>query len=222
MTTEMQIEANCRNAQKSTGPTTPKGKAIAKMNALRHGLTAQEILIPGEQREHFEELLERLAEEFEPEGAIETKLVEQIATNFWRLGRARQTEAGIFAHNLYEIDYQMAAAEAKNYEERSFPWSCEAEITGKDYEDIKDRAKNIRKLQYQDLSKLGKTYMKDIENFDALGKLSRYEAGIERSLYRALHELQRVQAARKSGVASPPVAIDVSLDVSPPGQTDGD
>ena len=72
MTTEKQIAANCRNTQKSTGPTTPKGKAIAKMNALRHGLTAQEILIPGEQREQFDELLERLAEEFEPNGAIET------------------------------------------------------------------------------------------------------------------------------------------------------
>ncbi len=117
----------------------------------------------------------------------------------------------------------MAAAEVKNYEERSFPWPFEANITGEErYNDIKDRAKKIRKLQYQDLSKLGKTYMKDIENFDALAKLSRYEAGFERSLYRALHELQRLQAARKSGVASPPVAIDVSVDVSPPGQTDGD
>ncbi len=50
MTTARQIAANCRNAQKSTGPKTPNGKAITKMNALRHGLTAQEILIPGEQR----------------------------------------------------------------------------------------------------------------------------------------------------------------------------
>ena len=220
MTTERQIEANRRNARKSAGPTTLEGKAIAKMNALRHGLTAREILIPGERREQFDELLERLAEEIEPNGAIETKLVEQIATNLWRLRRARQIEAGIFAHNLYEIDYQMAAAE---YEDLNFPRLYGAKIKDqKRYDDIKDRAKKIKKLQYQDLAKLGKTYMNDIKTFDALGKLSRYEAGFERSLYRALHELQRLQAARKSGVASPPVAIDVSVDVSPLGPSDGD
>ncbi len=117
----------------------------------------------------------------------------------------------------------MAAAEAKNYKYLSFPSLYGAKIKEqKRLDDIKDRVKKIKKLQYQDLAKLGKTYMNDIKTFDALAKISRYEAGIERSLYRALHELQRLQAARKSGVASPPVTIDVNLDVSPPGQTDGD
>jgi hypothetical protein len=45
-----------------------------------------------------------------------------------------------------------------------------------------------------------------------LSKLSRYETAIERSLYRALHELQRLQAARRThGNASPPLAIDVEV-----------
>jgi hypothetical protein len=46
----------------------------------------------------------------------------------------------------------------------------------------------------------------------ALSKLSRYETAIERSLYKALHELQRLQAARRThGNAPPPVAIDVDV-----------
>jgi hypothetical protein len=43
-------------------------------------------------------------------------------------------------------------------------------------------------------------------------KLSRYETTIERSLYKALHELQRLQVARRAdGDAPPPVAIDVDV-----------
>jgi len=45
-----------------------------------------------------------------------------------------------------------------------------------------------------------------------LDKLSRYEAGLERSLMRTLHELQRLQAARQGGSA--PLALDVDLAVS--------
>ncbi|MDB5297499.1 MAG: hypothetical protein JWO31_3482, partial [Phycisphaerales bacterium] len=43
-----------------------------------------------------------------------------------------------------------------------------------------------------------------------LAKVQRYEAGLERSLYRALHELQRLQAARHGQVVPPPAAVDVT------------
>jgi hypothetical protein len=43
-----------------------------------------------------------------------------------------------------------------------------------------------------------------------LTKISRYEAHLERCLYRALHELQRLQAARV-GLIAPPLAVDVTL-----------
>ena len=41
MTTQRQIEANRRNAGKSTGPRTAAGKAIASRNATRHAMTAR-------------------------------------------------------------------------------------------------------------------------------------------------------------------------------------
>ena len=56
--------------------------------------------------------------------------------------------------------------------------------------------------------------IRDATGADALSKLSRYECSLERGLYRALHELQRLQAARSGRDVAPPVAIDVS--VSPP------
>ena len=59
---------------------------------------------------------------------------------------------------------------------------------------------------------LGRTFIRDANNANAFSKLSRYEASIERSLYKPLHELQRLQAARltESNVP-PPVALDVDV-----------
>ena len=42
-----QIAANRRNAQKSTGPQTPAGRAVSKMNALKHGILSKEVLVRG-------------------------------------------------------------------------------------------------------------------------------------------------------------------------------
>lgn len=46
---------------------------------------------------------------------------------------------------------------------------------------------------------------------DALAKLARYETGIDRALHRALHELQRLQAARQGQAVPLPVAVDVTV-----------
>jgi hypothetical protein len=55
---------------------------------------------------------------------------------------------------------------------------------------------------------LGKTFS---ESQDSLAKLSRYETSMERSLYKALHELQRLQAARKGQPMPVPVAVDIDV-----------
>ena len=63
-----------------------------------------------------------------------------------------------------------------------------------------------------DASMLGLSFIRDGNGANAYSKLSRYEAAIERSLYKALHELQRLQAARRAdGDVPPPAAIDVDV-----------
>ncbi len=59
---------------------------------------------------------------------------------------------------------------------------------------------------------LGVAFKQDAKYTGAISKLSRYEAAIERSLYRALHELQRVQAAREDGQPPRSIAVDVTVD----------
>jgi hypothetical protein len=61
-------------------------------------------------------------------------------------------------------------------------------------------------------SMLGLSFIRDANGANAFSKLSRYETAIERSLYKALHELQRLQAARHAkGNVSPPLAVDVDV-----------
>jgi hypothetical protein len=56
MATAAQIAANQANAQKSTGPRSVEGKSVSRFNALKHGIDAATIVIPGEDRAVYEAL----------------------------------------------------------------------------------------------------------------------------------------------------------------------
>jgi len=74
----------------------------------------------------------------------------------------------------------------------------------------------MRARQDAETATLGRTFIRDANAANAFSKLSRYETTIERSLYKALHELQRLQAAREAGGSvSPPVAVDVDVSEVP-------
>jgi hypothetical protein len=80
------------------------------------------------------------------------------------------------------------------------------------------RARQFRDEQKSGEATLGRTFTRDAENANAFSKLSRYETTIERGLYRALHELQRLQAVRAAaGSVSPPLAVDVDVSGIPEG-----
>ena len=102
MTSDKQVQANRRNALKSTGPKTPQGKDAVRLNANKHGLRSQEVLLPGDDGEALKELDENLRAELQPVGEMENLLVDGIVAAHWRLRRLRRVEAGIFAWQLYE------------------------------------------------------------------------------------------------------------------------
>jgi hypothetical protein len=96
MATLKQFEANRRNAQKSTGPNTPEGKAAVSMNALRHGLRARTVVLPGENHEEFTQLCDDLEVEWHPQSRTEQFYVEQMAVSQWKLIRMEVTEVNLF------------------------------------------------------------------------------------------------------------------------------
>jgi hypothetical protein len=97
MASPAQLTANIANAQKSTGPTTEKGKHRTRLNAYRHGLTGQICLLTADEHQAFDQHCTGIRESLEPVGALETELAQSIAEDHWRLKRARAIETGIFA-----------------------------------------------------------------------------------------------------------------------------
>src|ERR1700726_47281 len=101
MISERQMDANRRNAAKSHGPMTPEGRAAVRHNALKHGFTAAEIILPTvEEKIDFEQFRFAFEEEYKPVGPTEEVLVEDIAIARWRLNRIRKMEPGFFSLRL--------------------------------------------------------------------------------------------------------------------------
>jgi hypothetical protein len=95
MATESQINANRRNAQKSTGPKTPEGKARSRQNGLQHGLTAQTCMLENEDPEALLELLQELQEKYDPQDTDEDFLLERMAKARFKYNRIMPLEAAI-------------------------------------------------------------------------------------------------------------------------------
>ena len=85
MATMKQIEANRENAKKSSGPRTSEGKERVALNALKHGLLAQRVVLPNEDDSEFATLSLGLEQRLQPAGELEELLVDMIAAGAWRL-----------------------------------------------------------------------------------------------------------------------------------------
>ncbi len=183
MATQSQIDANRRNAQKSTGPNTPEGRAAVRHNALKHGLTAQLLLPSKEEQIELDRLCEAFETEFQPVGPTEESLLENLVAAKWRLGFARKAETGFFMKRAFELIHDESS-------------------------DYRDLPTNSRLAMIVDLDSAGP---------DTLSKLSRYEARLERSFYKALNELRRTQSQRQP--AEPPAAKQTQSEQPPPDPT---
>lgn len=173
MVSDAQQQANIQNS-KLGGVKTVEGKAISKLNPLKHGLLSKEVLLKGEDKQSYSELSQSLIESLQPIGAIEEILADRIVANIWRLRRVLEVER------------------------TTMEWQKVHEIRSMHFDEKQDQIERnaIREMLIND----------DIE------KLQRYETAIERGIYKAMHELQRIQAARLGGNAPLPIAVDVISD----------
>ena len=100
MATDAQIQANRENAKKSTGPRTPEGKARVSKNALKHGLLAQDSVIPGEDPAEFDRHLTTYQDTYLPRNCVEKEIVRQIADSAWRMRRLSRIEATVMTAGI--------------------------------------------------------------------------------------------------------------------------
>jgi hypothetical protein len=93
MASPAQLAANQANAQRSTGPASPEGKARVAQNALRHGLTARHLVIRDDEHEEFAALQDSLAAQLDPQGPLEGLAFQELLHAAWSLQRFRRIEA---------------------------------------------------------------------------------------------------------------------------------
>ena len=96
MTSFRQIEANRRNARKSTGPITEEGKQRSRSNAVRHGLTAETVIGALEDAEDYKAFEAAIIADYDAQSAVERELVLRLGSLLWRLRRATTMETGLF------------------------------------------------------------------------------------------------------------------------------
>jgi len=100
MPTIHQIEANRRNAQKSTGPRTPEGKAVSPMNALKTGIGAESQIIRGEDPDAFKALTAEYYDQYRPATPQERCLVDSLIRSEWLQRRLTRVETRFWERRL--------------------------------------------------------------------------------------------------------------------------
>ena len=192
MATQAQIDANRRNARKSTGPKTLKGKLVVSKNAVKHGMFSTSGLLLGEDNEADKQLYDALFAEFSPESYVEVSLVEAIILTIWRLRRIPRIEAGRHLWNRYAAPH----TELFGHAEQQFR-SKVVEALAREHGPASADLGPV-----EDIERMTDRLVKDAldgcawqtDNSD----LSRYEAKLDRRLRKLLADLSKYQSARKA------------------------
>jgi hypothetical protein len=173
--------SNLKNAQLSTGPRSKLGKFAASRNAITHGLSGNAVLLSSESPSEFQQFLCSIVSSLKPLGGMEVFLVQRIANCAWKLRRVNRVETSAFNNLTDEV--------------RRDPYEL---FTPTGIDGSGTLPMIIEKLE-----------SKSATGF--LSTLGRYEVAIERSMYRALNELQRIQSLRNGIPCAPTDSISIKV-----------
>ncbi len=119
---------NRANAQHSTGPRTEAGKQRSRLNAMRHGLTGQTVVLPEDDLEIYQKRNQEFVTEYKPKSPTEMQLVQVLADTAWRLNRVAVLENSLLSLGIAEHEHSVdtdhpkvltALAMAKTYREQN-------------------------------------------------------------------------------------------------------
>src|SRR5215217_1832757 len=208
MTSFKQIEANRRNARRSTGPVTEQGKLRSRQNAVRHGLTAETVIGALEDAEDYKAFEAAVIGDYEAQSAVERELVLRLASLLWRIRRATTMETGLFeiqARQLLEFRDRRAAQQSSIH--RLFgPTDPDDAAIKSDPEHIAQAAQSGPNSGCCSPD-LAQCFLR-LANLPAypLDRLSRYEAALWRQAGQtmfAMHALQRCRPWERSSRLRP-------------------
>jgi len=177
MTSYRQIEANRRNALKSTGPKTEAGKQVSRCNAVRHGLTAETVIGALEDAEDYKAFEAAITADYDAQSAVERELVLRLASLLWRLRRATTMETGLF---------EIQAEHLRDYRQNRQLLTDSRDVIHV----VLRRADSDRNVKADNTVEFARCFLRlaNLANF-ALDRLSRYEATLWRQVGRILFAL---------------------------------
>ncbi len=199
-----QIEANRRNAAKSTGPQTEDGKQRSRCNAVRHGLTAETVIGALEVAEDYQAFEAAITADYDAQSAVERELVLRLASLLWRLRRATTIETGLFeiqADQLVGLKKQRQIADSSRQVVYAFFGQSSAQIEDdggatSDPERVCKTPPNTLASSSLDVAR-SFVRLANLPNF-ALDRLNRYETALSRQLMQILFALDSLDR-RKPG-----------------------
>ena len=183
MASDRQIAANRQNAQMSSGPRSLAGKTRSSQNAVKHGLTAEHAMLPGEDVKQFNELKDAMFQDLQPTGPFENQLVERATSLIWRLRRVPMFEVVLFKW--------AAHLQAKSFDDTGDDGPDEHPGSPQTIQPISD---------LQDDLKLGRM-IESLLNTDLTSRLGRYETTMQRHLSETVRNLRELQTIR-AGLAN--------------------
>ena len=204
---------------RSTGPKSPRGKRAVRLNGLRHGLLSSDVVLPGEVADCFEELRNAVRAELPVRSSREVPRGPS-SEHYWRLRRLERAEVALFHWHHYTFEVERRSATVGSFVETTYD---PLPMLGGYETVIKDKIAHAQAKADLDRARcerdreevfVGRSFNADAKESDTFGKLARYEAALERTFYKAFHEIQRLQAARNGQPAPLPEAIDVDIRVS--------
>jgi hypothetical protein len=198
MTSYRQIQANRRNALKSTGPRTEAGKQTSRCNAVRHGLTAETVISALEDAEDYKAFEAAITADYDAQSAVERELVLRLASILWRLRRATTMETGLFEIQAEHLrGYRQTRQTSPNSREIIHAAFGRLNmISDESHAGFQNPTSKIHALTTSPMQsdgsaiELARCFLRlaNLPNF-ALDRLSRYEASLSRQVGRILFAL---------------------------------
>jgi hypothetical protein len=212
MSSERQVKANRQNAQLSSGPRGIKGKARVAANALKHGLTAKRTVLPNEDPKEFEAFRSALHDDLDPQSPTEELLVQKFVADAWRIMRSLKLERAVHTReNLLQLAEELKD-EVRSYTNPTYS-PDPTELYASDY---KRCSKARTELEQVNLAleepTLNVTRVME-DSSEEFARLWRHEEALSRSLFRTLHELERLQAKRRGERVAAPGIVDVDVNI---------
>jgi hypothetical protein len=214
MSSDRQIAANKRNSQFSTGPRTPDGKSRVALNAVKHGLTAKTVVLPHEDLDEFEAFRGAMLIDAAPQGALEEMLVEKISADAWRLRRVPVLEAALHIIERERQKIKRIKDEVNRYKLHDSP----SYVPPRDRQAYDDAVTRLAEAQNAfEADNLLQAIQMLEKHSREFALLERREQALTRSLFRTLHELQRLQAIRAGERVAAPAVVDVDVNIGQDG-----